>query len=325
MRLCALLLFVAAALYGCTPSGKTPSPSAEGAPPACQPSCVDHCGEDDGCGATCPACGSKSGDGCADTCESKAAECGEVCGQSCGSCEQDETCNDGKCACRPVCDGTRCDDGCGGMCECAQGTVCDASGACKSPEACTDTCQSAKRGCGDVCGHACGECGAGEACIENACKDARGCVDCALHLTVVDRKVVSDHITEVTLGVEYAPGSDTPHPRMADLRVRADRDVTLVSAEAGPALVNADKELYVDDVTDQPWKVRKDGSFQLLAFGSANTTPFVAGRMLTLKFRTNELNPIQFSLVRREQTLAPTDADLSLQGSAYDQAVVVSR
>jgi hypothetical protein len=150
-------------------------------------------------------------------------------------------------------------------------------------------------------------------------------VDCALHLTVLNRKVVSGRITEVTLAVDYAPGDDTPRPRMADVRIRADRDVTLVSAEAGTALAQSDKELYVDDVTNQPWKVRKDGSFQLLAFGSANTTPFAAGRLLTLKFRAHELNPIQFSLVRREQTLAPTDADLSLQASAYDQAVVVSR
>ncbi len=301
--------------------GRSSEP-AQGA--ACVPACAGECGAPDGCGGLCP-CSPEEPSACADSCESKGRECGEVCGESCGQCDEDEACQDGKCVCVPSCDGTRCDDGCGGVCDCAAGSVCDGKNACVAPEACTDTCEALGKSCGEVCGKRCGECGEGEACLTGQCVDAAGCKDCALHLTVLDRKLSGNHLTEVTLAVEYSPSEGSPRPRMADLRVRAGQGMELVEAAGGAALDAADKALYVDELSKKPFKLRADGAYQLLAYGFANTRAIEAGRLATLTFRGDALGPVSFSLVRRDQTFAPSDADQLLQSSPYDQAVVVSR
>jgi hypothetical protein len=317
MRL-ALALSAAPFATSCESSAE----NAQGA--ACTPVCREGCGQPDGCGGTC-ACPVDDEPACTETCESLGKQCGEVCGESCGSCAPNEQCEAGACQCRPVCDGTRCDDGCGGVCDCADGTLCDAHGACLAPEQCNDTCQGAGKTCGDVCGQACGTCGDGEACLLGSCQPAAGCTDCALHLTVLDKKLNAGHIVEVRVAVEYAPAEGSERPRMADVRLRASAELELVAAEAGPALTAADKSLYVDDTTQKAWKKRADGSYQLLAYGFANTRTFEPGRLIVLTFRGDALGPATFALVRRDQTFAPSVPDQALQSTPYDQAVVVSR
>jgi hypothetical protein len=313
------LLLSAAPLAASCDSAEKAAPSAQ-----CTPVCQDGCGQDDGCGGTC-ACPVTDEPACTDTCESLGKQCGEVCGESCGSCAANEQCETGVCQCRPLCDGTRCDDGCGGACDCGEGTVCDAHGACLAPEACNDSCQGAGKTCGEVCGQECGTCGDGEACLAGSCQNAAGCTDCALHLTVLGKKLTDGHIGEVSLAVDYAPPEGSERPRMSDVRLRVGGDLELVAAEAGAALTAADKSLYVDDMTQQPWKKRADGSYQLLAYGFANTRTFEPGRLMVLTFRGDALGPVTFSLVRRDQTFAPSTSDQALQSTSYDQAVVVSR
>ena len=112
---------------------------------------------------------------------------------------------------------------------------------------------------------------------------------------------------------------------MADFRIAANKPVTLEKVQLGPALKDADKSLYFDEMTGNHWKVRPDKSIQLMALSMANTNEFVTGRVMTLTFVCDERDPITFSLVKRSQTFAPPAADSALQASAYDQAVVVSR
>src|SRR5687768_437984 len=92
----------------------------------CVPACESNACGDDGCGGRC-ACPDgfvTDAEGnvvpredCRDSCASAGFVCGEVCGERCGACADGGACNDGKCACKPHCDGTSCSDGCGGSCE----------------------------------------------------------------------------------------------------------------------------------------------------------------------------------------------------------------
>ena len=317
---CSAALVLGAALFASACKPAPAKPSAD-----CTPQCEDRACQDDGCGGTCACDTKKPTPACTDTCESLHQECGEVCGEACGSCGESEVCTDGQCACRPVCDGTRCDDGCGGTCACGEGTECNGAGACVAPEQCKDTCKSTARTCGEVCGEACGSCGEGTACLKGSCVSAEGCTDCFLRLKVLERTVQDGQISEITLALDHAPSDGQPRPRMADVRIQADHEVELLSVDAGPALLDADKDLYVDESSGRPFRRRPDGSYQMLAYGFANTRTLEPGRVLTMKFRTHESGPIAFSLVRRAQVLAPPEADALLQGSSYDQPVVVSR
>ncbi len=224
-----------------------------------------------------------------------------------------------------MCDGSRCSDGCGGTCECAAGTVCNAKDICLTPEKCTDTCASAGYQCGDICGESCGDCSNSESCIAGSCQEAISCSDCPLRLELVERSVEDRRLTRVVLAIQYAPAETEPRPRLADFRIRADRPVQLMKAEEGLALASAEKELYVDEITNNPWKVRADGSYQMLVYGYANTRSFVEGRLVTFTFELDEPSPVTFSFVRHEQTFAPANSDAALQSSNYDAALVVSR
>lgn len=300
----------------------------------CAPECTDRYCEPDGCGGTCecPDGYVQNANGkwvpkeeCFDTCAGAGWTCGALCGVDCGACTGHDSCTLGRCECLPVCDGSRCDDGCGALCECAAGTVCDAAGDCKDPADCHDTCGSASRLCGEVCGQGCGSCDASQSCVQGRCQEAINCADCALRFFVVERRVVDGRIKQVTLAVDYQPTELEPRPRLADLRVVADRPVSLTSATAGPALTTVGKQLFVDESTGKPWKVRDDGTLQFLAYRATNTESFATGRMLTLTFTLDQLGPVRFALQRRLQTFAPPEADSALQASTFETEVVVSR
>jgi len=300
----------------------------------CAPSCEDRACESDGCGETC-ACPDgyvQNAKGkwvpqaeCQDTCGEAGWLCGELCGQNCGACQDDKTCQLGSCDCVPLCDGTRCDDGCGGICECAGDNVCNAAGACVAPAECKDTCASAGRSCEAVCGQECGACADDASCVTGTCKQALNCQGCSLPFYTLSRKIVDGRIREVTFALDYAPAEHEPRPRLADLRVRANRKATLKSVQLGGALSSAGKALFVNSETGEPWKKRADGSFQILAYRATNTNPFGTGRLMTMTFELNELGPVEFTLVRRLQTFAPPEADAALQSTSYETAVVVSR
>lgn len=301
--------------------------------------CVPRCSDDnaclsDECGGFCPCPPglAQSATGafvpeaeCHDTCASAGWACGNLCGSDCGSCAAGTACNLGRCACEPTCDGTRCDDGCGGYCPCAQGTVCNAATECVSPGHCKDTCSSQKLSCGEICGTTCGTCAAAESCVQGSCIPAVSCADCPLSLRLVGKKLVQGKLSEVTLAVEFSPAETEARPRMADFRIRSSRPAVVRAARGGPALANARKDLVLFEPWAEPWRRRADGAYQFLAYEATNTELVADGRVVELTLSLDEWGPVKFSLQRREQTFAPSEADLALQSSPYDSEVIVTR
>jgi hypothetical protein len=234
--------------------------------------------------------------------------------------------------CTPNCGNGCGDDGCGGTCTCPSGAVCSAAFQCVP--SCTDQCQSAGWTCGSLCGTSCGTCGSGQSCIWSNCYQSshgQSCPDCSLRLTLLSTSTDSTTrgISQATIAVDYSPSDAEPHPRLADLRIRANTAVTLTSAIEGPALTDVSKQLFVDPATGQHWRVRTDGTNQLLVISFANTNRLNAGRVATLTFsvlhpETTVSSFLAFKLIKRNQTFAPPDADAALQSSQYDLAVVAS-
>lgn len=243
----------------------------------------------------------------------------------CGECEDNEICLDGRCVCKPHCDGTRCDDGCGGLCDCFDGDVCDADGACVPAGECKETCASEGWKCGSVCGEVCGTCPADESCLDHRCSHAESCADCPLNLVLLESAADGQKLTSITLGLDYQPREGDPRPRLADIRIVAGSGAELTGVEAGPALKEADKELFLDPKTNRNFRQRDDGAYQMVVQSSASVKELGPGRLLTLTFQADGAKEVDFHLEKRSQVFAPLGADAPLQGTDYENPVVVSK
>jgi hypothetical protein len=259
-------------------------------------------------------------------------------------------------ACVPACEDRECGpDGCGGSCgACASGRICSADAVCvPDPEDCSQTCASLGMVCGEHCGEDCGACAAGEVCVDGACECApscpvsacgaedgcggtcpacpqdESCEGCPLMLSVVEREEVDGQLVAVTLALDFLPEEeDAPLPGMADLRLRVDGVARLAGVALGEALLQADKQLFVDAVSGKPYRRLADGALQLLALSTTSRTRINAGRWLFLRFvlppaEGGASAPFSVSLIKREQLLAPPEADQLLWGAALDGAVVI--
>lgn len=289
----------------------------------CEPQC-DGTRCDDGCGGSCACAEGKVCDvsgtcvpDCTNTCAAEGWQCDSLCGVECGPCNAHEECTNHVCVCKPVCDGSSCEDGCGGTCACAQGTQCNASGMCD--EVCTDTCKSSESVCGKVCGEDCGQCEAGKVCAHGKC------ISGILGLTLSQKTTVGK-VTRVTLSVDFTPAPADPKPRMADLRLENSASTQCQVENVTPGSGMNGKELFLDPFTLKPWRLRPDGSIQLLIHSAVNSAEFTSGRLLGVVY-TCELDAttkqIDFSLARRTHVFAPFEADHLLQQSTYDEVLVV--
>ena len=109
-------------------------------------------------------------------------DCGDNgCGGTCGTCDDDQTCNNGRCVssggCTPDCTNLDCgDDGCGGTCgTCDDDETCN-NGRCVSSGGCTPDCTNLN--CGDDgCGGTCGTCDDDETCTNGKCVSSGGCTN----------------------------------------------------------------------------------------------------------------------------------------------------
>lgn len=258
--------------------------------------------------------------------------------------------------CVPACEDRECGpDGCGGSCGgCASGRICSADAVCvPDPQDCDQTCASLGMVCGQHCGEDCGACPTGEHCVVGACECAPhcpvsacgaedgcggvcpacpqdvSCEGCPLMLSVVERERVDDQLVSVTLALDFLPpAEDAPLPGMADLRLRVEGEARLAGVALGEALMQADKQLFVDAVSGKPYRRLADGTLQLLALSTKNSARVGAGRWLFLRFvvPTGEgaaPAPFAVALVKREQILAPPEADQLLWGTALDGPVVI--
>ena len=257
--------------------------------------------------------------------------------------------------CVPDCTQVECgDDGCGGSCGgCASGRVCTEDGICvPNPEDCDETCESLDMVCGEHCGEVCGSCEGEQvvcehgacvcqpACDVAVCEQDDGCegvcppcpsdvscADCPMVLTEVERELGGEALVSVTLALDFLPPEGAAEPGMADIRLRATGHGRLDAVALGEALMAADKELYVDAMTGKPFRELADGTIQLLILSTTDTQTIGVGRWLFLKFVFPPSDdpewPAVYSLVKREQTLAPPLADQVLWGAELDQPVVV--
>jgi hypothetical protein len=135
----------------------------------------------------------------------------------------------------------------------------------------------------------------------------------------------SAEASEVTFGLDYEPEAGNPAPRMADVRLQADRPVTLLSVEGGAALEASRKELYQDPLTGNSWKDREDGTFQILVYSPGSVATLSAGRLATFTFAVDETGPVAFSIVPKSEIFAPQAADQALQSRSFDAPVVVGQ
>lgn len=176
--------------------------------------------------------------------------------------------------------------------------------------------------CSPVCGpESCGEeDGCGGRC---ACPHEATCLSCPLRLV----RGPEGPDGTVTLTVESSALAGSPLPRLAELRVGADRPVEVVQVAIGPALAAARKWLYRFTETDLPWQRLPDGSIRLLVYSGSEHTPVEPGRWLTLRVAVPDAaeapGEARFWLIRRPQVLAPTEADAALQRTRYDTPLVV--
>lgn len=300
----------------------------------CEPSCDGKSIKDDGCGGQCECPEGKTANEqlecvalseCSGSCETAGWECGEICGVSCGQCGSNHRCETGYCHCEPSCDGTRCDDGCGGTCSCADGTVCNLNGECVPPGECDDTCETAGYTCDSICGESCGVCSTTESCIDHKCERAVNCTDCSLKLSLVEKNVDDGQLSTLTLAMDYEPVDGEPKPRMFDIRLKVDEDVSLNAVTVGESLKNVDKDLYTDPDTLRKWQKRADGTYRFVAFSVADNREIEKGRLMTLTFTADENRAPLFSIVKRNQIFAPPIADEALQLSSYDETIKVTQ
>jgi hypothetical protein len=229
--------------------------------------------------------------------------------------------------CRPDClTGCGVSNGCGGICTCDDGHACNPEGICIAEEQCTSTCEAAGYACGELCGESCGSCADDAVCEEGQCLAAssESCTgpNCHLRLEVIEQKAAPDGSTQVTLAVAYEPPEGAPHARIADVRLRCNRQLTVISAAAGPAILDAGKDLYRSSATGEAYRQRADGILQFLAVSLQNTERFTSGRLLTVTVSFKGDSAV-FRLAKRQQIFAPTTADHAIQGSAYHAPVVV--
>jgi hypothetical protein len=146
------------------------------------------------------------------------------------------------------------------------------------------------------------------------------CTDCDLQL-----HVLAAAAGKMTVALDFAPQAGGVHPRLADVRLRASKAFQVTKVAPGEALGAAGKELFVDPKTGAPFRLRADGSLQLLVHSIATVEDIGAGRLATLELSYSGAEPVSLWLVRREETFAPPPADNALQSAPYDTPVTVSR
>jgi hypothetical protein len=192
---------------------------------------------------------------------------------------------------------------------------------------CTDTCDSLEYTCGEVCGEVCGVCTGDAQCITGSCYSEAvdvSCDLCSLQVVVINKTVNNGLITAVTLAIDYQPTTTEPNPRIMDLYFKADAHAQPLTATEGAALTAASKTLSSDTVTGNSWLTTNDGHMRFLAFSAGNTNDIEAGRLLEVSFAVNPgQSGLLFSLIKREETFAPPDADAALYGQDYDAPVVI--
>ncbi len=196
-----------------------------------------------------------------------------------------------------------------------------------APAPCNDTCADLGYSCGEVCGEVCGTCTNGGLCITGSCYSEAvdvSCDTCSLQVVLLNKTVSDGQITAVDIAIDYQPSETEPNPRIMDLHFKADPNAQPTNATEGAALTAANKALSADSSTGNKWLPSTEGNMRFLAFSASNTNEIQTGRLVEISFAVNPgQEGLVFSIVKREETFAPPDADAALYGQSYDAAIVV--
>lgn len=218
---------------------------------------------------------------------------------------------------------------------------------------CTDTCEATGSQCGERCGVSCGTCASPSLCDEGRCRctprcegrdchaddgcggtcgpcdEDASCVSCALRLVRVEHRLVAGEVSRVTLAIESVGAPGVPAPSLADLRFASDPPMLLERVHLGAPLQEAGKRLHRFTDTNLPFRPLGDGVFQLLVLALGRTEPITPGRLLLLNLtrppgaQGPEWRQVSFRFLKRDETLAPRDADRALRNGPFDAALVV--
>ena len=259
-------------------------------------------------------------------------------------------------ACIPECGERQCgDDHCGGRCgECPEGELCTEDGECfraaPPPSECGESCEAMGYECGEACGLSCGECSEGERCdagrclcqpdcigkvcgaddgcggVCAPCPNVESCIDCVARLSIYEEtRNDAGELSAVIVALELSLDAEVL-PEMADIRVAISGPARLQRVALGEPLVNSDKQLMNDPQTGTPFQVLEDGVHRFIILSTENSNPISAGRWLYLQLLIGDTareGPIQLSLIKREQTLAPPEADQQLWRANYETPLVI--
>lgn len=258
----------------------------------CQPHCVEGTCGDDGCGGTCGPCTNGqvcqgeqcvNAESCDMTCESENAQCGMVCGTSCGTCAAQHDCEQGQCICQPDCRNKTC---------------------------------GADNGCGGIC---------------EPCPRTQNCDSCVLQLKLIAEEATQGRVHTVRVELQVQLEEGAPKPQMADLRLQVKGPAVLGRVGLSDALINAQKSLVPDAQTGLPYRrspAAEGEQGDLYAFtilSTQNRQEIAGGSWLVFEFQIGDTRaqPVEISLVKREQIFAPIQADSLLWGDEFNQSLVI--
>jgi len=166
------------------------------------------------------------------------------------------------------------------------------------------------------------------------CPADLSCAECPLRLQRLDSRDDGRAVRHATLALESPIAVQSPEvtpgeapPTLADLRIAADRPVTVEKLQIGPSLADSRKLLHRFTGTNLPWQITEDGQIRVLVLSGPRRTDIPPGRWLTLYLEISEggdPGPVSFRLVRRAGAVAPPAADTLLQRTPYDAPLSVS-
>jgi hypothetical protein len=271
---------------------------------------------------------------CVPDCEGRTCGVDPRCGASCGDCAEGTRCEGAQCVPEAPAAG-------------AQGAGAQAGGG-GGAGGCAQTCESIGAECGEVCGVRCGVCAEGSACEGNACvctpqcagracgePDGCGgacspcprsetCASCAVRLRVLSLEERGGVVSGARVALSVSLPEGAPHPELADLQLNITGPALIGRVGLGDVVVSAGKQLVPNPATGLPY--RASGSrYSFMIMSTQNTREIASGDWLIIDLLLGDTSaqPVQLSVVQREQTFAPPPADLQLWGASLGQPLVI--
>lgn len=119
-----------------------------------------------------------------------------------------------------------------------------------------------------------------------------------------------EHPNLKKLNIVYQKGADAKGPRVAEIRLALSSDLNFVSAGAGDALEEANKELIGQKL--------EDGTVRLVAFAASNITEIGSGILASVLFESDGNGSSTVGILVDRPLFAPDEAN---QGLLVDEKI----